>query len=156
MPTLKIAQTAYRIGSIDNAFPIWSGIGPSIYPQRWNRKGQQVIYAAEHFATAMLETLARQSIPSNLQRYIEIKLPKGLNHEEIRPDSLKKWRSVGSRSARKAGGDWLEAGRSALLYVPSVIAPSERNIMLNPVHPDFDKITISEERPVDWDERLFK
>jgi len=153
---LKSEAKAYRIGSIDNTFPIWSGIGPSLYPQRWNARGQQAIYAAEHFATAMLEVLARQSRPSAKQRYIEITLPKGLSYSPANVSKIRDWKSVGSRKARALGAEWIEKGHTAILYVPSVIAHQERNIVINPQHNEFKKIKISEEMSVNWDGRLFK
>ena len=52
------------------------------------------------------------------------------------------------------GDDWVHAGRSVALAVPSVLVPSEMNFLLNPKHPDFKKIKISQ--PVDYrfDSRL--
>jgi len=40
------------------------------------------------------------------------------------------------RDGRAFGSAWLEAGRSALLIVPSRVAREERNILINPRHPD--------------------
>ena len=156
MPRLSREAKAYRIGHFDNAFPIWSGVGAALYPQRWNARGQQAIYAAEHYATAMLEVLARQSRPSQLQKYIEITFPKSLSYECIDPDKLTDWRQVGSRTAQLFGRDWIAEQRSAILYVPSVIADVERNVVINPMHPEFDKISVSDPHAVRWDDRLFK
>lgn len=156
MQKLKSEAKAYRIGSLDNTFPIWSGLGPSLYPQRWNARGQQAIYAAEHFATAMLEVLARQSRPSEKQRYIEITFPKGLSYEIADVSKIPDWKSVGNRKARALGSEWIKTGKTVLLYVPSVIAEQERNVLINPLHADFGRIQISSELPVNWDGRLFK
>ena len=45
------------------------------------------------------------------------------------------------------GNEWLASRESAVLSVPSVIVPSERNYLLNPRHPRFTAIikTVREE-----------
>jgi RES domain-containing protein len=43
-----------------------------------------------------------------------------------------------------------------VLEVPSVIVDDESNYLINPAHPDFSSITISESRPVELDARLFR
>ena len=52
------------------------------------------------------------------------------------------------------GDEWVRAGKSVALAVPSVLSASEMNFLLNPKHPDFKKIKISQ--PVDYrfDSRL--
>jgi RES domain-containing protein len=52
------------------------------------------------------------------------------------------------------GDDWVHAGKSVALGVPSVLTASETNFLLNPRHPDFKKIKISQ--PIDYrfDSRL--
>ena len=37
--------------------------------------------------------------------------------------------------SRRAGSAWLQAGRTALLAVPSVIIAEEDNVLINPQHP---------------------
>ena len=39
------------------------------------------------------------------------------------------------------GNEWLAGRESAVLSVPGVIVPSERNYLLNPRHPRFTTIT---------------
>ena len=42
------------------------------------------------------------------------------------------------------GDEWVRAGKSVALAVPSVLSASETNFLLNPKHPDFKKIKISQ------------
>ena len=44
--------------------------------------------------------------------------------------------------------------RSLLLLVPSVVARMERNILVNPDHPEFGRLTHGLHQPVWWDRRL--
>jgi len=54
------------------------------------------------------------------------------------------------------GMDWVTSGASLGLWVPSYVEPSERNLVLNPAHPDYPKITLTVERqPLRFDPRRF-
>ena len=57
-------------------------------------------------------------------------------------------------STQKIGDAWVAAGRTAILAVPSALYPEETNFVLNPVHPDFRKIEISEGEPFVFDPRM--
>ena len=47
--------TAYRIGDPDGSYPIFDATGSQLAPGRWNTAASPIIYASEHYATAMLE-----------------------------------------------------------------------------------------------------
>lgn len=50
----------------------------------------------------------------------------------------------------------MAAGASACLIVPSVPGrPYERNIVLNPLHPDYVKLAWEPTENIPWDPRLF-
>ena len=53
------------------------------------------------------------------------------------------------------GEAWFAAGRSALLLVPSIPARVERNILINPAHPDAQAISFELPEPIWWDDRLY-
>jgi RES domain-containing protein len=57
--------------------------------------------------------------------------------------------------SRAYGEAWQQENRSLLLIVPSVVARIEKNILINPEHPEFPKIETSLHHPVWWDQRLF-
>lgn len=42
----------------------------------------------------------------------------------------------------KIGDAWIESGRSVVLSVPSAVVSIERNVLLNPTHPDMSRIQI--------------
>jgi len=54
------------------------------------------------------------------------------------------------------GSDWIDAGRSAVLAVPSVIVPQELNFLLNPRHPQFKRIRIGRPQSFYFDPRLWR
>ncbi len=55
---------------------------------------------------------------------------------------------------RECGRAWVEAGRSVALLAPSVIIPGERNVLINPLHPDFARLEPTEPVPFRFDPRL--
>jgi RES domain-containing protein len=59
-------------------------------------------------------------------------------------------------ASRKAGDAWLGMATTAILKVPSVVFDAERNVLINPDHPDFKRIKVASVEPVRWDERLFE
>ncbi len=148
--------TAYRIGDPNGAYPIFDATGSKRYPGRWNTAASPIIYASEHYSTAMLEKLVRGSgsLPPN-QHFIEITIPNGITYEMAEPAYLPGWDDSGGAIAKAFGAAWQRSQRSLLLIVPSVVARMECNFLFNPEHPQFPRITHSLHRPVWWDSRLF-
>ena len=65
------------------------------------------------------------------------------------------WTEEPPPPATKAIGDlWVKEARSAVLELPSVIILGEPNYLLNPAHPDFQKIIIGKPQPFSFDPRL--
>ena len=156
MRALPTQLTAYRIGDPAGRFPVYSAGGALQAGARWHERGDQVIYAAEHYSTALLETLANwhRRLPSN-QHYLEITIPAGVSYEVASADHLPGWYRSNATAAKLFGHRWYVERRSAVLFVPSVVARIERNIVINATHEDFPQIRPGLETPVWWDERLF-
>jgi RES domain-containing protein len=148
--------TAYRIGDPDGAYPIFDATGSRLSPGRWNSAASPVIYASEHYSTSMLEKLVRTSgeLPPN-QHFIEITIPNGLSYEMVNPAHLAGWDADTPGASRTYGETWQTSRRSLLLLVPSVVARMEHNVLINPEHAEFPRITHSLHQPVWWDRRLF-
>lgn len=148
--------TCYRIGDPEGEFPIYDGRGAALYPGRWNESYTPLIYAAEHYSTAMLEKLAHGNgwLPPN-QHFIAITVPKGTSYEVVTKDSLPGWDQPDKAISRAFGERWVQQLRSAILLVPSYVARIERNVVINPEHVDAAAIETSLAEPVWWDERLF-
>ena len=54
------------------------------------------------------------------------------------------------------GNDWLQERKTCILSVPSAVVPAERNFLINPLHPDFSKISIGEAEFLEMDVRLLR
>ena len=146
----------FRIGDPEGAFPIFDAAGSKIYPGRWNDAAHPVLYAAEHYSTAMLEKLVHGNgrLPPN-QHFIEISVPPGVSYEIFSQAHHPGWDAEDCAIARRFGVQWLAARRSLILIAPSIVARVENTVLINPEHPDFPKITASLHKPVWWDRRLF-
>lgn len=146
---------AYRIGHSSGRFPVFSAVGSTRTEGRWHTVGQQVIYASTYYSTALLEARAYAGdIPAH-QRFVEIDIPHSTSYEILDADALPGWDEPSSHTAKVFGSFWLEERRSALLIVPSVIAPIDRNVLINPNHPDSRTLVVGAEQQVVWDSRLF-
>ena len=154
---LKEPLAAYRIGDPKGAWPVYSTEGASQISGRWHETGDRVIYASEHYSTAMLEKLVQwNGAPPTNQHWIDIVVPAGVEYEVADVDSLAGWELLDSEVAQAFGHRWYAERRSAILIVPSVVARMERNIVINAAHNDFPLLEPGKETPVWWDERLFR
>jgi len=146
----------YRIGDPAGAYPIFDATGSKLYRGRWNTPASPVIYASEHYSTAMLEKLVHGggSLPPS-QHFVEITIPNGSLYEMVTPAHLPGWDDPSCEAAKAFGETWHQARRSLLLIVPSLVARIESNFLINPEHPDFRKIIVGLHQPVWWDARLF-
>ena len=154
--TLDRVLKAYRIGDPDGAFPIFDASGSRLAPGRWNTSSSPMVYASEHYSTAMLEKLVHGSgrLPPN-QHYVEITIPPGIAYEVLSTARQRGWDDEDCLVGKAYGAAWQSSGRSLLLIVPSVVARMERNFLLNPAHPQFHEVTHDLHVPVWWDTRLF-
>jgi RES domain-containing protein len=72
-------------------------------------------------------------------------------------DLPKDWRRISpSDSTRDIGTKWLAKGETAVLTVPSIVIPEEKNFILNPNHSDFQKVKKSDPRAFSYDPRIIK
>ena len=155
-PSTSQAWQAWRIA--DGRFDPFSAVGASLVGGRWNSPGLGVIYASRTYAGAMLECLAHAGIGRvpKTQVAIEIAIPGEvvveIHNERSLPDG---WDHCDLRVAHAFGDAWVRDRRTVVLVVPSVVARREANVLLNPRHPDFKKITAGQPEPVIWDARLF-
>ena len=143
----------------DRRFPLFDGMGARLTGGRWNSPGRPVIYAAQTFAGALLETLVHANLGRvpKTDAVIEITIPDSLIIESLSENDLPGWDDENQTVSRAFGDGWLIEKRSAVLLVPSVITQGhERNVLINPDHRDFSQITASAPEPVNWDRRLFQ
>jgi RES domain-containing protein len=152
---------AYRMVPKKWAASSFSGEGAKRFGGRWNPKGTLAIYGSEHLSLAVLEIRVNQAEihPDEQYVYYSVTFDESLVKFVEKPpfDWLITFKEDASLTGSQLfGAQWLREKRSAVLSVPSSVIHSERNLILNPVHPDFAKIKISEPIDIDLDQRLWR
>ncbi len=84
-------------------------------------------------------------------------VPEDLAREQIDIGKLPaNWREAQAPSDLAQFGDaFARRGEHCLLLVPSVLAPSENNYLINPAHPDYNRIVVNDLEPLRYDPRMF-
>lgn len=151
--------TTWRITSEEYAESAFSGKGAEKYGGRFNSTGTPVVYTSESLALATLEMLAkindrrrlagRVCIPATFDAnrviaYEAHDLPAGWNARPYGPAS------------QTVGDEWIRAGESLVLRVPSVVVPKEHNYLINPAHSAIGEMEIGTPEPLEPDPRIFE
>ena len=152
--------TVYRICKTKYATTAFDGEGAFRFGGRWHSRGTRVVYAANNLALAALEMLVHLNDDEMLLKYSFVAATVApdliLQIEQFRtlpPD----WSaSPAPLAAQQIGDDWVRAGASVALEVPTSIVPLEKNYLLNPAHQDWNKINLGEPQTFAFDERLKK
>jgi RES domain-containing protein len=124
-----------------------SGGGAKKTGGRWNGKGKALVYASSSIALATLETLAHLGDDIALRNAflvrIDVPAPVWNRREQMAPQDLDPtWLAEpAGMTTIEFGNAWIAAASAALLEVPSVIVPEERNVLINPAHPDAKRIS---------------
>jgi RES domain-containing protein len=148
---------AYRIVKTKFAESAFDGEGARLFGGRWNGKGVRMVYTSASASLAALETFVHMGIDARTLPHllIEIDIPEEIIEavSEL-PSSWKE--NPAPESCQEFGNEWANSKRSAVLRVPSVVMEMENNYLLNPAHPDFDRITIQHGVSFTFDERMWK
>jgi RES domain-containing protein len=138
----------------------FSGIGAEKHGGRWNHKGDRMVYASSTLSLASLELfvhLGPAFMPNDLWSIVAA-VPDTASLEELTLADLPgNWRDYPAPTAlRDIGSKWFRAKRSFLLIVPSAVNPEEKNILLNPLHPQAATIADIVSKPFHFDPRMWK
>ena len=151
-------RTVWRIATRRFVVSAFTGEGARLFGGRWNRPGQSVVYTAESRSLALLEMLVQDDPLRAHYVLIPALLPAALSMEYLEVSALPQgWRTQGARAQLQIlGHAWLHQSRSCVLAVPSAVVPAELNFLINPLHPDFRRVTLGEPEPLDIDLRLLR
>ena len=140
MKVWRIAKSEHA-GSVEDML---SGEGASRYGGRWNPKGVPAVYCSENSSLAALEILANLARPSTFPSYriLDLDVPDG--SVAVAPDLV--------GDTRRTGAEMLRTRLA--IAARSFVNPLERNVVINPAHPDFDKVLPGTIRPFVLDRRL--
>ncbi|HEX3437160.1 MAG TPA: RES family NAD+ phosphorylase [Pseudacidobacterium sp.] len=136
----------------------FTGTGSLYAAGRWNHLGVFMIYTATSRALAALEffvNLDPSEAPDDLllaEAIVPDEWIERLNIELLPAN----WRELNNTECRDLGSQWASSNRSVGLQVPSAVVDGDWNVLLNPKHPDFNKVRIAAPKPFHYDERMFQ
>jgi RES domain-containing protein len=88
---------------------------------------------------------------------MEGELPDGLGTARLDLKSLPgDWYLRKNESLRRFGNEWIRGLTSTRLYLPSAVIRGEWNVLLNPAHSDFEKVTFQKPKSFEFDLRMFR
>jgi RES domain-containing protein len=135
-----------------------SGRGGLAVAGRWHSRGRLVVYTSESLALSALEVLVHTEpdvVPPDLTS-VEIYIPDDIRISTMHARTLPvRWRRhPAPRTLQVLGNRWLDAGKTAVLRVPSALIPTESNYLVNPSHPDARRIRVLGAARFAFDSRL--
>jgi RES domain-containing protein len=148
----------WRIAS--RAHAAFDGEGARRYGSRWTPRGMPVVFASATLSLAALERFVHTD--SDLEPVdlvaIPVEINDGIAIESVEVEGLPAdWRTFPPPPAlARIGEQWVHASRTAVLSVPSVVIPHERNFVLNPTHREFTRLSIGRSEPFSFDPRMWK
>ena len=123
-----------------------NGEGAWRFGGRWSSPGTRLAYASEHLSLAMIEYYVHidpDDAPWDLV-VVCADIPDGVS----RTKAAEKWLPANWRQSppppelASIGDSFFARGKTAVLIVPSTLAPSESNWLINPRHAEFRRIRI--------------
>ena len=128
------------------------------FPGRWNRSGEEVIYAVSSRSLACLENLVyrRTTVGTSSFRTMVIYAPDNSTVEHINLQDLPdEWNQLSINEAcQSLGSAWYQSEKSLALRVPSAVIPDEFNWVINTRHAEFDKVKVIDVLPFYFNKRL--
>jgi RES domain-containing protein len=136
----------------------WAGVLQSSgRAARWNSNGAFVTYAGASRALSSLEMLVhlRGEEIKNQFKVSVIDIPDEIQIEKVGVFYNEDWTEFENYyQSQEVGDEWAKSLRTCILRVPSAIIKNEYNYLINPQHPDFQKIKIIEIEDFHFDLRL--
>ena len=133
-----------------------SGQGDLYSDGRWHRQGTLILYTAEHLSLAKLEVLANSpTLPVNYA-VLTMEIPDDAPVKVVGVDKLPaNWFGLPySPELAAITEQWIQEGKYWLMRVPSAHSPTEWNYLLNPLHPDHQRLRVVSIEPHPFDARL--
>jgi RES domain-containing protein len=151
---------AWRLVKARYAAEAFSGEGARLEGGRWNPKGTPVVYLADHPALAALEMFVHLGKKASKIKFslFRVEIPKEVKVLELFEAGLPAhWRAEPPRpETMMVGEKWFHDRGTAVLKVPSVLVPAAANLIMNPGHPDTEKLRIGKAEAFSFDPRMWK
>lgn len=149
----------YRILRAAYARKPFDGEGAYQFGGRWSSPGTRLSYTSEYQSLAMLEYFVHldSDDPPNDLVLATAEIPDDVAREHLKAGALpSNWRESPAPLELAAVGDgFVRRAEQCLLIVPSALAASENNWLINPQHKDFKKVLVRAVEPLSYDCRMF-
>jgi RES domain-containing protein len=137
-----------------------SGKGAAIRGARWNSIGVELIYTALNRSLAMAEVAVHFSLATLPDDYtmMTINVPDDVSIKTLsKIDLPKDWNLFPHPSStQKIGDQFVLENEYCVLKIPSVVTQGDYNVLINPNHPDYKRLSIVEIVQFPFDKRIFK
>ncbi|OOQ61037.1 RES family NAD+ phosphorylase [Mucilaginibacter pedocola] len=147
----------YRIARDKYAYDL-SGKGGLLSAARWHDH-MPVLYTSLSSSTSILEKLVHMQTGEihNDLVMTGILVPDDASAQQVTiPQLPLNWQDYPAPlRLQRIGNAWLRQKSALLLYIPSVIDPLAKNVLINPMHPEAAALKIAEAHPFRFDRRLF-
>lgn len=154
METIRV----WRICRREYKESAFTGEGAKHFGGRFNSEGVAAVYTSGSFSLSLLEILVQTNDRSYLRHCVifSADIPASLIDIPNRTDFPDGWDQIPyGQVSQHFGDNWLTSNTNPVLRIPSVVVPIEFNYVLNPNHPDFERIHVSESGETEIDPRLF-
>lgn len=136
-----------------------SGLGARLAGGRWNTPGVALVYTSESRALCTTEIAVHTGLgllPDDYQM-ITLSVPDDVLYTSLDPASLPAgWRFYPYTPATQLLGNQFVADCEFLiLKVPSAVVPGDYNFLINPAHPEINRVSIVSVEAFGFDERMF-
>lgn len=127
---------------------------------RWNIRGQHVLYAGSTRSLSTLELVVHKGAVTPSENYKVMVISIADDDALIKQIKVKdlpvNWRTVGAYSTlQHIGSDWINSQETLILKVPSAVIPHEHNYVINTDHPEFkNSVSLIRAEAYFWDLRL--
>jgi RES domain-containing protein len=153
MRVFRVLRAAYARAPFD-------GEGAYRYGGRWSSPGTRLAYTSEHQSLAMLEYFVHldPADPPDDLVLATAEIPGTLSRERVEISALPPaWREFPAvPELTQVGDEFVKKAENCLLLVPSALAVSENNVLINPEHREFKLITVNKTGPLEYDPRMFR
>lgn len=158
-----MSKKIWRICQDKHKHTAFDGIGASLFGGRSNSKGLKMVYTSECLSLAALEVFVHLELADRTKPFVCIgaEITDDIGVETMDLDEIIQLSPNGRTYPAppvlaEYGDHWLSEKRTPVLVVPSAVVPQESNYLLNPEHPDFEKIAITTPEPFSFDSRMWK
>lgn len=149
----------FRLARKKYATPL-SGKGAAMYGARWNPTGVELIYTAQNRSSAMAEVAVHLTLATLPDDYmmLTIEIPDEVKIKHITEEELPmNWQEFPHPTfTQYIGRDFVTENEYCVLMIPSVVTKGDYNLLINPNHVDFAKITVTSIDKFPFYKRIYK